>query len=451
LHPNVRKIDGASPDKSGRPKLSRLLRIVTSENARYFVMNAIRTLAGRGEMPKSTSLPLTDMKVLDLSRALAGPFCSAILGDLGADIIKVEPSPIGDMIRTWGPFDENESVYFLAANRNKRSIAIDFRSEHGQLLLRRLALSCDVLVENFKPGTMATIGLNPIELQSLKPDLIIGSISGFGSTGPLSARPGFDQIAQGYSGFMSFTGTPETGPTRVGVAIGDLTAGMWLAIGVLSAWVRRNAGGHGGLVQTSLFASLISLLSVQGQRYLSLGEVAQPMGNAHPLIAPYGVFSVSDGDINIGAATQGMWLKLCDVIGSPGLKSDPDFLNNAGRMKHRYKLHALIEDKLKSNTRSYWTQRFVDAGIPAGPINSIADALREPQVAHLGLVETHPHPTLGGLSQLSNPLALGSTKQSWIRRSPPLLGQHTRDILTEFGFSGDEIASFEAAGTVLQG
>lgn len=395
-------------------------------------------------------LPLEKMRVLDLSRALAGPFCSMILGDLGADVVKVEPAAGGDMIRTWGPFDRSESVYYLSGNRNKRSIALNFRSPEGLKLLREMALKSDVIVENFKAGTLAKLGLDPEALRAEKPELIVASISGFGSSGPLSARPGFDQIAQGFSGFMSFTGTPETGPTRVGVAIGDLTSGMWLAIGVLGAWIKRQETGQGDTVETSLLASLVGLLSVQGQRYLSLGEVAQPTGNVHPVIAPYGVFRAGDGEMNIGAATQEMWLRLCDIIGRPDLKDDPRFLDNAGRMAHREALREIIEGELSRGTRAHWTQLLVAAEIPAGPINTIADTLNDPQVAHLGLVEQVTHPTLGEISQLSNPLKYGAGSAPWIRHSPPLLGQHTREVLARYGYSAAEIRDLEANGVVAQ-
>lgn len=395
-------------------------------------------------------LPLASMTVLDLSRALSGPFCSTILGDFGANVIKVEPSASGDMIRTWGPFDNDQSVYYLSGNRNKRSIAVDFRSAEGRKLLRHLALQSDVVLENFKPGTLAKLGLDPDELRAEKPDLIIASISGFGSAGPLRDQPGFDQIAQGYSGFMSFTGTVESGPTRVGVAIGDMAAGMWLAIGVLVAWSERQRTGRGQTVETSLLASLVALLSVQGQRYLSLGEVAGPTGNVHPVIAPYGVFRAADGDLNIGAATQVMWLSLCDVIGRPDLKTDERYLDNARRIERREELRGIIEFELARGTRAEWTSRLVKVGIPAGPINSIQDALESEQVRHLGLVEEQRHPTLGALRQISNPIGLSETARGWIRRPPPLFGEHTREVLAEFGLSNDEIARLEADGAILQ-
>jgi crotonobetainyl-CoA:carnitine CoA-transferase CaiB-like acyl-CoA transferase len=373
-----------------------------------------------------------------------------ILGDLGADVIKVEPTPAGDMIRTWGPFDRNESVYGLSGNRNKRSLLLNFRSEEGRSLLRRMALASDVVLQNFKPGTMPELGLDPDELRAQRPELIVASISGYGSSGPLGDRPGFDQIAQGHSGFMSFTGTPEAGPTRVGVAIGDMTSGMWLALGVLSAWIRRQRTGIGQLVETSLLSSLVGLLSVQGQRYLSLGEVATPTGNVHPVIAPYGVFRAADGFMNIGAATQDMWLRLCDAIGRPDLKTDPRFLDNARRVAAREELRELIEAELARASRAEWTASFTEAQIPAGPINTIEDALNDAQVAHLGLIETVLHATLGKLRLVSNPLRLGEGSDDWIKRSPPVAGEHSREILTEFGVPAADIVGLEAKGVVVQ-
>jgi crotonobetainyl-CoA:carnitine CoA-transferase CaiB-like acyl-CoA transferase len=402
-------------------------------------------------MPASDeSLPLAGMRVLDLSRALSGPFCAAILGDFGADVIKVEATPNGDMIRKWGPFDRGESAYYLSGNRNKRGIGVSFRSEEGRGLLREMALKSDVLVENFKPGVLGEMGLDPESLRAEKSSLIVASLSGFGSSGPLGERPGFDQIAQGYSGFMSFTGTPESGPTRVGVAIGDLTAGMWLSIGVMAAWAKRISTGRGSLVETSLLASLFGLLSVQGQRYLSLGEVALPTGNVHPVISPYGVFRSKDGSLNICAATQEMWVKLCEAIGAPELSQNERFVDNARRMAHREELVEIIERHLARKTAKEWTEAFVAVGIPAGPINDISDAVNDEQVQHLGLVETVAHPALGPIRQISNPLQLDGRSGTWIRHAPPLLGQHTREVLREFGFETPRIEDWEDRGVVYQ-
>ncbi|CAL8981390.1 Acetyl-CoA:oxalate CoA-transferase [Rhodoplanes serenus] len=401
--------------------------------------------------PEAGDLPLAGMRVLDLSRALSGPFCAMILADLGADVVKVEPAPAGDMIRAWGPFDHGESVYYLSTNRNKRSLVVDFRSPDGLRLLRDLALASDVVVENFKPGTMAAMGLDPAGLRAERPGLIVASISGFGSRGPLGAQPGFDQIAQGYAGFMSFTGTAESGPTRVGVAIGDLAAGLWAAIGVLAAWITRQRSGRGQGVEASLFAGLIGLLSMQGQRWLSLGDVAGPAGNHHPIIAPYGVFRAADGDLNIAAATQDMWVSLCGVLGVPALADDPRFRDNAGRMHHRDALHAAIDERLAARTRAEWTARLVAAGIPAGPINDVADALSEPQVTETGLVETVQHPTIGALRQVVTPIGLSDLEGRCVRRPPPRLGEHSAEVLAEFGYAPDAIAALMDGRVVFGG
>ncbi|HUG59328.1 MAG TPA: CoA transferase, partial [Candidimonas sp.] len=317
------------------------------------------------------SLPLSGLKVLDLTRALSGPFSTMILADLGAEVIKVEPTPAGDMVRQWGPFDEDISVYYLSANRNKKGIGVDFRSEEGLSLIKKMALQSDIVVENFKVGTMENMGLGYDELSKEKPGIIMASISGFGSKGPAKNWAGFDQIAQGYSGFMSLTGTDESGPTRVGTAIGDLTAGMWIVIGILAAVVEHKNSGRGQHVETSLLASLMGLLSVQGQRYLSVQEVPEPCGNVHPVIAPYGTFATADGPLNLAPATQAMWCKLCSILGLDELVLDSRFLTNADRMKNRHVLKELLEASLTRRTRMEWTPLMIENGIPAGPINKL--------------------------------------------------------------------------------
>ncbi|MEH2582454.1 crotonobetainyl-CoA:carnitine CoA-transferase CaiB-like acyl-CoA transferase [Nitrobacteraceae bacterium AZCC 2161] len=406
---------------------------------------------GESRQQDNAQLPLHGVKVLDLSRALSGPFCATILGDLGADVVKVEPLPDGDMVRSWGPFDRDVSAYFLSANRNKRGVAIDFRSDAGRAILLEMARKSDVIVENFMPGTLAKMELDPEQLMAENPRLIIASISGFGQSGPLASRPGFDQIAQGYSGLMSVTGTSESGPTRVGVAIGDMTSGMWLAIGVLAAYMDVVRTGRGQKVDTSLFAGLISLLSVQGQRYLSLDEIAPLAGNVHPVIAPYGVFRAGDGEINIGAATQNMWLGLCDVVGRPEWKNDPRFVANAQRMANRDELKRLIEDELAKTTRDVWTARLVAAGIPAGPINTIEDAIESEQVKHLGLIESISLGLRGNFRQITNPIRLSNKKaDGWMRSGPAMLGQHTREVLAELGFTSSQIADWETGSVVYQ-
>ncbi len=384
-------------------------------------------------------LPLSGLKVLDLTRALSGPFCSMILADLGAEVIKVEPAPNGDMIRQWGPFDRDISVYYLSANRNKKGIGVDFRNPEGLALIKQLALKSDIVVENFKIGTMENMGLGYEELAAARPELIYASISGFGSSGPARDWAGFDQIAQGYSGFMSLTGTAESGPTRVGTAIGDLTAGMWVAMGVLAACIERQKSGRGQRVETSLLASLIGLLSVQGQRYLSVGEIPQPCGNVHPVIAPYGTFETADGPLNLAPATQDMWLRLCEVLELPDLARDPRFLTNAERMKNRLVLKELLEASLRRKTRMAWTPLMIAAGIPAGPINTLEDVFADEQVQACGLVETVEHPLLGALRQVALPIKMAGTEHGSVRSAPPLFGQHTREVLEAYGLTPEAI------------
>lgn len=397
------------------------------------------------------SLPLAGLKVLDLTRALSGPFSTMTLGDLGAEVVKVEPMPDGEMVRQWGPFDDDISVYYLSANRNKKGVGIDFRQPEGLALLRKMALASDIVVENFKVGAMKSMGLDYADLAIENPRLIMASISGFGSRGPAKEWAGFDQIAQGYSGFMSLTGTPESGPTRVGTAIGDLTAGMWLVIGILAAVVQRNQTGVGQHVETSLLAGLIALLSVQGQRYLSVGEIPQPVGNVHPVIAPYGTFDTQDGPLNLAPATQAMWTRLCDVLALGQLTSDPRFLTNAERMQHRHALKEALEVALKKKTRMAWTEIMIANGIPAGPINTLADVFADPQVLACELVQTLQHPVLGELRQVGLPLDLGAGKPAGnTQLAPPVFGQHTRDVLASFGLPAAEIDRLVAQRVAFQ-
>jgi len=395
----------------------------------------------------TVSSPLEGVKVLDLTRALSGPFCTMILGDLGADVIKVEPID-GDMMRQWGPFDRTESVYYLTGNRNKRAIAIDFRSAEGIELIKEFAKECDVVVENFKPGSMDAMGLNYEKLAEINPRLIYMSITGFGRDGPNSDQPGFDQIAQGYSGLMSVTGSPESGPLRVGVAIGDQTTGMWAAIGVLSALAQREKTGVGHRIDTSLMASLVGLLSVQGQRYLSLGETPGVAGNNHPVVSPCGVFQTKDGPLNIAANTPNMWITLCNILDLNELVADERFIDNASRAVNRDALKQLIEKQLSTFDRQHWTHLFNKSGVPAGPINNLAEVFSDAQVLHCQLVEEVNHPVLGSLKLVGSPIQFDLNKGSSIKRAPPQLGEHTSEILEEFGWSHQEIDNLNKRGVV---
>lgn len=378
---------------------------------------------------------LQGIKIVDLSRALSGPFCSMALADMGADVIKVEAGPGGDMSRGWGPFDRGVSTYYLSCNANKRGICLDLRNAQGMAALQRLIDGADVVIENFKPGTMDAMGLGYAALSARNPGLVMGSINAFGADGPLSGWPGFDQIAQGYSGMMSLTGFADGDPTRTGTAIGDMSSGMWLAMAILAALLERQRTGRGQHVGSSLLASLVGLLSVHGQRYLSLGEIPQRTGNAHAVIAPYGVFETADGPLNLAPITADMWLRLCQLLELPALPDDPRFASNELRVVHRDELKSLLEARLKTRSKREWSERFVAAGLPAGPINTLAEVFADPQVQHCRLVESTQHPTLGALRQVVTPVISYDDASATVgRRAPPGLGQHTVEVLREAGF-----------------
>ena len=394
------------------------------------------------------SLPLESIRVLDLSRALSGPFCTMILADLGADVAKVEPLPDGEMIRGWGPFHEGIGVFYLSVNRNKRSLAVDFRSEKGLRLLRRLATSADVLVENFKPGTTRSMGIDYESLRDDNPRLIYASITGFGTEGPYGGWPGFDQIAQGMSGLMSISGHADGEPTRVGVPIGDLVAGMWTATGISAAIAQRHTTGEGQMVETSLLASLVGMLCVQGQRYLSLEDVPDRAGNDHPVIYPYGSFTASDGLLNLAAATQSMWASLCRLLDLESLREHPDYLDNSARSQTRESLRQLLNQRLAARPAMEWTRELIAAGIPAGPVFNLDQVFSDPHVMHNGLAEEVEHPVIGSLRQLSNPLRMGSIGKNTVRSHPPLLGENSEAVLAAFGLSPPEIADLVDTGVV---
>ena len=391
---------------------------------------------------------LQGVKIVDLSRALSGPFCTMVLADLGADVIKIEPGPTGDMSRTWGPFDRGVSTYYLACNRNKRGMCIDLRNPEGLATIRQLIDDADVVIENFKPGTLENMGLGYEVLSARNPRLVMGSINAFGADGPMSSWPGFDQIAQGYSGLMSLTGFVDGDPTRTGTAIGDLTSGMWLVTAVLAALLERERTGRGQHVSTSLLASLVGLLSVHGQRYLSLGDVPRRTGNAHSVIAPYGVFQTKDGPLNLAPITSAMWGRLCILLDLPELPDDSRFATNEARVERRDELREILESRLKTRSKREWTSLFVDAGLPAGPINTLDEVFDDPQVLHSQLTETLTHPTLGALRQVVTPVFCATA--SVVSRPPPLLGEHTVEVLREAGIDAASINALLAADIVFQ-
>jgi crotonobetainyl-CoA:carnitine CoA-transferase CaiB-like acyl-CoA transferase len=395
-------------------------------------------------------LPLGGLRVLDLSRALAGPFCTMILGDLGADVVKVEPLPDGEMIRNWGPFHGGISTYYLSINRNKRSLALNFRDACALELLREMARYADVIVENFKPGTMEEMGLSYDALRESNQRLIYASITGFGRDGPYGSWPGVDQIAQGMSGLMSITGTLESGPLRVGVPIGDMLAGMWTALGIQSAIIQRLTSGKGQRVETSLLASLVGMLCVQGQRYLSLGDIPPRVGNDHPVICPYGTFEAKDGPFNMAATSDAMWGALCRLIDLEDLIEHPDFGNNSARMKNKEEVRRRLNARFNARPRLEWTRKLVELGLPAGPIYDLADVFADPQVKHLNLAESVKHPVLGPVRLLSNPIRLDALDGRSVREPPPLLGQHSEQALRDYGISADRVRELKGQGIIKQ-
>jgi crotonobetainyl-CoA:carnitine CoA-transferase CaiB-like acyl-CoA transferase len=387
-------------------------------------------------------LPLAGTRVLDLTRALSGPFCTALLGDLGADVVKVEP-PAGELCRKFGPYQGSESLYFVAVNRNKRSIAIDMWSDAGREVLKTMVGQFDVLVENFRPGVLdALLGLE--WLNANHPELIVTSISGFGHVGPRSGEACFDQIAQGMGGFMSLTGTLESGPMRSGIPLADILSGIFAALGVCASLAGRRRGQS---VQTSLLEGILAVLTFQGQQYLSLGEVPEPAGNDHPVTVPYGVFPTADHPINLAAATDGQWHGLCELIGAPELATDDRFATPRKRFENKRALIPEIDARLKLKPASEWLAALKEAHIPSGPINDLAQTFSEPQVEALGVVQEVTHSTLGAVPVARGPVWIGGSAPK-VRRAAPMLGQHTVDILSECGYAREVIDGLIDQGTV---
>ena len=374
-------------------------------------------------------MPLAGIRVLDFTHALAGPYCTMLLGDLGADVVKIEP-PAGDQSRQWGPpFIEGESSYFLSVNRNKRSVVLDLKSPAAVAVAKGLAMATDVVVENFKPGTMARLDLHADALQVVKPALVYASISGFGQNQPTLA--GYDQIAQGTSGMMSVNATPGGPPTKVGVPIGDITAGMFASQAILAALVERATTGRGRHIDVALNDSLLALFTYQAGRYFATGEVPRQEGNYHATIAPYGTFAVSDGFLNVAVASDVQYARFCEAIRAPELAVDPRFTTNAQRQAARPALVNAIEAHLKDHTREHWLARFEQFSIPAGPILDIEEAFASPLATSRDMRMQIEHPKAGRINQVGAPWKIDD-ESSPIRMPPPLLGQHTEEVLSEW-------------------
>lgn len=391
--------------------------------------------------------PLAGLLVVDLSRALAGPHATMVLADLGARVIKVEPPDAGDDVRTWGPpfvgpEEHQESTYFLAANRNKESIQLDLKDEASMATLKRLIERADVLVENYRPGVLERLGLSVPVLQQLNAQLIVLSITGFGHDGPEGARAGYDQIAQGEAGLMSVTGAAPGHPTRVGVPIGDLLAGLNGAIGVLAALAGRRRRGSGCVIRTSLLAALVGAHAFHGTAWTVAGEVGQATGNHHPQIAPYGTFRCSDGHIQVAVGSDSLWQTFASLLGIE--PDDERFRTNLARIRHRDDLITQIEEKLSVGSREHWLAELRSAGIPAGAIKSIDEVYRWKQTRSQGLVISVTHPVLGEIELPGPSLRIEDLEGNPLGRrrheAPPLLGQHTGRVEEWLAAGGAEQA-----------
>jgi glutaryl-CoA transferase len=389
-----------------------------------------------------TDGPLAGIRVVDLSTVLAGPYCTMVLADLGADVVKFEP-PEGDATRGWGPpwvgdadAGTRTAAYFLAVNRNKRSVRLDLRTSDGRGVLGRALERADVLVENFRPGGLARLGFDDDSLRAIAPDLIHLAVSGYGADGPAADRPGYDFVIQAVGGLMSITGAADEDggePTKVGVAISDVVTGLFGAIGVLSALLGRERGrAPGQRVDVSLLSSTLAVLVNQAQNAFVTGRSPHRRGNAHPNIVPYETFATADGQLAVAVGSERQWPRFCAAIGSPGLADDPRFASNGHRVEHRGELRPLIAERLAARSTADWLAVFEAAAVPAGAIADVLEAFTSPEAAARGMLVEVEHPALGVIRQAGIPIELAGTPGA-IRTAPPVLGEHTADVLAELG------------------
>jgi crotonobetainyl-CoA:carnitine CoA-transferase CaiB-like acyl-CoA transferase len=397
-----------------------------------------------------TSFPLRDVRVVELAHIMAGPVCGLMLADMGADVIKVERLPKGDGTRGFAPPSlDGESAAFMMLNRGKRGIALDLRSRDGVEVVRRLLADADVVVENFRVGTMERMGLGWETLRELNPRLVYCQITGFGRTGPMSAQGGFDLIAQGYSGLMSVTGEgPGREPVKVGAPVTDITAGILAAFGVSAALFERERTGRGSLVDTSLLEAGITQTYWQSAIALASGVSPGALGSAHPLAAPYQAFRTADGWINVGASNQATWVALTRALGTPELADDARFVSNSGRMHNLDVLVDVLARRFEGHTTDHWLATLAAEGVPAGPIASVGEMLEHPQTVAREMVVEVPHARLGRVRSIGRPVKVDGAGIA--ARAAPLLGEHTGEVLREAGFADDEVLRMLVEGVALE-
>ncbi|MEE8280599.1 MAG: CaiB/BaiF CoA-transferase family protein [Alphaproteobacteria bacterium] len=402
--------------------------------------------------------PLHGLRVFDLTRILAGPTCTQILGDLGADVIKIERRESGDDTRGFGPpflkdgagKETTESAYFLSANRNKRSMTLDLTKAEGQELARRLIAHCDVVTENFKVGNLAKYGLSYAQLKTDFPRLVYCSITGFGQTGPYAARPGYDVLIQGMGGFMGVTGASDGKPQKAGVPVADLMAGMYAAVAIIAALRHREVTGEGQYIDLGILDTQVATLTIQGLNYLASGEVPRRLGNAHPNIVPYQVFAAADGDFILAVGNDAQFQRFCEFAGVPELAAEEKFRTNDARVRNRDELTGRLEPILARHPSRYWLEGLEPLNVSCGPINTIDQVFADPQVRHREMEIEMRHPLAEELPVrlIASPIRMSATPPSY-RRPPPTLGQHTDEVLEGLlGMGGDELAALRGRGVI---
>ena len=389
---------------------------------------------------------LDGVQILDCTQILAGPFCTMLLADMGADVIKIENPAGGDDTRRMGPpFVDDTAAAFLMVNRNKRSITVDLKNENGIYIFKELAKKSDILVENLRPGTMEKLGLSYSEIRSIKPEIVYCSISGFGATGPYSKRSGFDLVAQGMSGHMSFTGHPDSEPVKLSVPISDLNAGMFAAYGILSAYINRLKTGEGQYLDTSLLEAGIAYTMWESASLFYEDVIPTPVGSRHRMAAPYQAYSTSDGYINIGVANQGTWIRLCDAMDRAEMKDDPRFSTNAKRVENLSILKVEIEKTLQQHDTEHWWNQFIKFNVPSGPIYDMKQVYEDKHVQAREMMLDIKHPSLGDIKNVGFGVKLSGTPAS-VRMPPPDLGQHNQEVLESMGFKESDIARLKQTG-----